>query len=124
MSFESELTGVMIDDCFVYGWRQVAEVLIFEIDASLWPGNPHHEKPRAGEWTCYKRAELVFSGVREVSGLLPMQIVRSNTDHDGTIDYDTIEGLTEIPGGFGIIGDFGDVTIMAERMQLEFSTQA
>lgn len=124
MSFESELTGVMVDDCFVLGWRHVENTLIFEIEASLWPGNPHYEEPKPGDWTCYKRSKLVFSGVREVSGLLPMHQVRTTTDPNGTKDYGTIDVLTEIPGGFKIIGEFGDVTVIAEDMWLDIQKEA
>ena len=93
-------------------------MLIFDLDASLWPEHPNYEVPKPNEWTCYKRSQLVFSGVRSASGLLSVSEVRGYTHPDGSVDFGNIDSLSEIPNGFNIIGDFGDVIVIAENMRL------
>lgn len=118
MSFESQFFGVLIEDCWVLGWRTDGDTLIFDILASLWPGHPNYEAPKPNEWTCYKRSELVFHGVRKVSGLLPVHEVRQTVDPDGSVDYGSLDSIKVIPDGFSIIGDFGDVAVSATSVQL------
>ena len=124
MDFESQLIGVMVDDCWVLGWRATNDQLIFDIEASLWPGHPNYEPPKPDHWACYKRAQLIFSGVREVVGLLPMSEAKSTTDPDGSVDYDSIDSLEQTNGGFSISGEFGDVFVSANAMQLVVLAEA
>lgn len=114
--------GVDLEDSWVLGWRvdAVHHRLVFELEASLWPGHEYYVPPSPAEHTCYKRAHLIFEHVASIVGLSPMDAVKPNVDPDGSIDYGNIEGLHRAGEGiykFG--GDFGEVSIECEGVQLE-----
>jgi len=108
-----DLRGVMLEDCWVLGWAEENGRLIFRLDASLHPPHPAYEKPRPGEWACYKSAVLTFEGVESITGLRAMADTPANTDPDGSKDYGNIDALSESEGGYAIAGDFGDVAVKA-----------
>jgi hypothetical protein len=114
----------MSEDTFVLGWHQQGDHLVFVVEASLWPGHPGYEPPRPGEWTCCKRARLLFAGVRKVEGLPDMADVRTYTDIDGSTDYGSINALTTEGSWYRFVGDFGEVRIQAEAMRLEVEDRA
>jgi hypothetical protein len=111
--------GVMVEDCCVVGWSTSADRFVLEIEASLWPGHPAYEAPQPDKWTCYKRAHLVFEGVRSIEGLKRQEDVSPDTDLDGSKDYDSIDSIEQIEGGFRVIGRFGDVTLSASELHLD-----
>lgn len=116
--------GVLITDTFVLGWHPEADRLVFDVEASLWPGHPDYVPPRPGEWTCYKPARLVFEGVESVFGLPDMASAPRGTDADGSRDFGSLCGLTSEPGGFMIAGDFGVVRLRATSVRLEVGSRA
>jgi len=111
--------GVMIQDTWVLGWHHEPGRLVFDVEASLWPGHPDYEPPRPGEWTCYKPAQLVFDGVQAVEGLLETAVAPRGTDADGSQDFGSLSELKAEPGGYVIAGDFGTVRIKADSIKLE-----
>ncbi len=111
--------GVLITDTFVLGWYREADRLVFDVEASLWPGHPAYEPPRPGEWACYKLARIVFDGVRVVEGLSDMERVKSHIDPDGSRDYGSFDELVAEPGGYHVAGEFGVVRILAGSARLE-----
>ena len=113
-----DLVGVMLDDSWVLGWQQYGDSILFNIEASLWPPHPAYEPPRPSEWTCYKRAQLVFEGVTHIGGLHSMSEALQTTDPDGGKDYGNIESFTASHHGFHIAGDFGSVEIRAHSCRL------
>jgi hypothetical protein len=119
MALPSSFDKVMVEDTWVLGWRREADRLIFVVEASLWPGHPAYELPKKGEWTCYKRGQLLFEGVRRIEGLLDQDAVSFNTDPDGSRDYGSIGYLDTATDGFRINGDFGDVAVQAVGVRLE-----
>jgi hypothetical protein len=114
--------GVAITDTFVLGWRHQVDQLVFVVEASLWPGHPNYDPPRSGEWTCYKLAQLVFSGVKSIDGLPNMNAVPTSTDDDGNSDFGTLAELVPEPGGYRITGDFGTVRVQADSLRLDISS--
>jgi hypothetical protein len=118
MSVDTEFADVMVQDCWVLGWRTENDSLVFDIEASLTSGHPLYEPPKQGEWSCYKAARIIFSGVREISGLLPIQSVRATVGSDGSVDYGSIDSITQESGGFAIAGEFGKVMVSASAVQL------
>ena len=115
--------GVMITDTFVLGWCREEDRLVFEVVASLWPGHPAYESPRPGEWTCYKKARLVFCEVCAVNGLPDPSAVAPTTDADGSQDFGSLSELAIEPGGYRIAGDFGMVHVQAGSVRLEIVNQ-
>ena len=121
MSIDTEFADVMVQDCWVLGWRTENDSLVFDIEASLISGHPLYESPKPGEWSCYKTAQIVFSGVREVSGLLPIQSVRATVDPDGSVDYGSIDSISQETNGFAIVGEFGNVLVSASAVRLHLA---
>ena len=103
--------GIDLTDSFVLAWQLDGDRLAFDLEASIWPESPHYERPKPNEYTCYKRAQLVFKGFTAVSGLKDMDQVKGHIDPDGTKDFDCIEELNETESGFRITGEFGSVAI-------------
>ncbi|MDP9315974.1 MAG: hypothetical protein M3R24_34820 [Chloroflexota bacterium] len=108
--------GVMIEDTAVRSWSYHGNQLTFDLEASLWPGNPHYQSPRPDEWTCYKPATLTFVQVASVTGLKDMAEVSPIVDPNGTVDYGTLDSIELAPPIYRLYGPFGDVTIRATEL--------
>ncbi len=116
-----EFKAVDLEDTGILGWRAETAALIFEVEASLWPGHALYHPPPPEHWTCYRKAYLVFPGAQEITGLLSVSDASSTVDPDGSIDYGTIDSLIETKSGhFRVIGDFGDVSLLSEQPYLQF----
>lgn len=112
-----EFQGVDLNDSWVLSWEETEDNLVFQIEASLWPGHPKYRKPPKSDWTCYRKATLSFPQKRRADGLLPMFKVRSNTNPDGSIDYDYIDTLQRNDdGSFLLCGDFAELTIESDEL--------
>jgi len=114
--------GVDLEDSWVLGWYVDAgrNRLVFELEASLWPGHKYYVPPPPAAHTCYKRVRLIFERVAGIVGLSPMDAVKPQVDPDGSIDYGNIEGLRQTgEGAYKLGGDFGEVSIKCEGVRLE-----
>src|SRR5262245_10745470 len=112
--------GVMLEDCWILGWRLEPDRLVVAIEASLWPNHPAYEPPKTEEWTCYKRGRLVFECVRSVDGLPESQSgLPPYSDASGERDFGSIDLLDEVEGGYRLRFDFGDVQIKCRNVWLE-----
>ena len=108
-----ELAGVDLEDSWILGWHYDSEQqhLGIELEASLWPGNPHYENPKPDEYTCYKKAVLTFEGVEDLKGLPKQEEVRPNHDPDGSVDFGNIYGFRfGEDGAFSFETDFGEIS--------------
>jgi hypothetical protein len=116
---------IMLEDTFVLAWHREGDALSLQVLASLLPSHPLARPPANGEWACYMQGIVLFQGVSSVKGLLDMEQVRPVVDPDGTVDYGCIDGLEARDAGvFSISGEFGDVTVYAEKVQLELAASA
>ena len=108
--------SVDLNDSFVIGWKSSEESFFIDMDVSLWPGHSDYEEPKSNEYTCYKKARLLFREPKNIEGLIPIQEVAPNKVKQGEIpDYDTIESFAVGKSGFHIVGGFGDVTLSAKE---------
>jgi|SRR5215204_973685 len=115
---------VDLEDSFVLGWHFDTESrrLVFDLEASLWKGHEHYTKPLPDEFTCYKRAQLVFENVETIDGLLPMDEATFSIDPDGSVDYGVVEGFHQSGNNiYKLGGDYGEVTVECENVRLEFN---
>ena len=118
MSIEA-IEDILLEDTFVLSWDRSADFLAFQVLASLLQSHPTASPPASGEWACYKRGVLRFSGVTSVYGLQPQDSVAPTTDPDGSVDYGTIDSLAQVgPGVYCIAGEFGVVTVAAREVSL------
>ena len=114
--------GIDLNDSFVLNWAQEAGLLRFELDASIWPGSEYYSKPVDEEYTCYRKATLMFKGVQSIVGLKSIESVPSTTDPGGSADFGNIETLSQTESGFQLSGDFGSVKITGGELRFEVHT--
>lgn len=113
----NEFRGVDLEDSSVLSWYDAEHALVFQIEASLWPGHPDYVEPPESDWTCYKKATLSFPAVERVDGLRQMYEVTPTADPDGSIDYGCIDALQRNKdGSYLLCGNFGDVTIECDGL--------
>lgn len=113
--------GIDLNDSFVLGWKQEPAQVVFEIEASVWPESQFYRTPKPDEYTCYRKAKLMFQGCSSILGLRSMSDTKSTVDPDGTKDYGNIDSLYQTGAVFRVYGDFGEVEIQGGSLTLEFS---
>lgn len=114
--------GIDLNDSFVLDWSQEGDLLRIELEASIWPDSIYYSKPENGEYTCYRKATLMFKGVQSIVGLKPIESVPPTTDPDGTTDFGNIDTLSQTESGFHLSGDFGLVNIIGGELRIEVHT--
>ncbi len=99
--------GIDLNDSFVLDWSYESECLSFELEVSIWPESAYYVEPRPGEYTCYRKATLVFENVKAVTGLKAKDAVITSTDASGSVDYGNIDSFIVLNNGFEFEGDIG-----------------
>ncbi len=117
-----ELNGIDLQDSFVLGWSWADSKLVFDLELSVWPESKYFVTPKADEYTCYRKAQLIFTTVTSVTGLIPQSSVHFTTDIDGSRDYGNIDSLTISPNGYKMSGEFGLITIECKDLELKVRT--
>ncbi|GAB3536033.1 hypothetical protein [Photobacterium alginatilyticum] len=117
-----ELIGIDLQDSFVLGWSWVDSKLVFELELSIWPESKHYVTPKADEYTCYRKAQLIFTTVTTIIGLKPQSSVHYTTDIDGSRDYGNIDSLAISPNGYKMSGECGLITIECKGLELKVRT--
>lgn len=118
----NELNGIDLQDSFVLDWSWVDSKLVFDLELSIWPESKHYVTPKADEYTCYRKAQLIFTTVTRVFGLKSKSSVHYTTDIDGSRDYGNIDSLTITPNGYKMSGEFGLITIECKGLELKIRT--
>jgi len=111
--------GIDLNDSFVINWNHENDQIIFEIEASIWPESEHYQEPSKLEYTCYRKARLIFTEINGSKGLLRIDTVKFTEDPNGSLDYGVIESLSRTSIGYQISGDFGSVDIIGGRILFE-----
>lgn len=109
-----EFADVDLAKSFVLSWHVEAETLVVDIDLYLEPGHPFYERPRPAQIVCIRPAFIEFpycdelqpaagadGEVAEIAGNLGLGAIS-----DFTVSDD---------GRYAISGEFGTVSIVAER---------
>lgn len=113
-----EFAGVDLTESFVLSWSAEAETLLIDADVLLTPEHTFYEQPRPAEKVCIRPAIIEFPYC---------QLLRLNQGEAGsvaevaaTIGHGAIKGLRRLGDGrYEIQGDFGTVSIEAERPLLK-----
>ena len=110
-----EFADVDLARSFVLSWYFEAETLFVDADILLMPDHPFYEKPRPAEKVCIRPALVEFPFCVDVC-------VHGSTGGDdinalvNKLGHGAITGLQRRGDGrYEIRGDFGTVTIEAER---------
>ena len=102
-----EFAGVDISKSFVLSWRMEGETLLIDVDLYLMPEHPFYEKPRPAEKVCIRPAIIEFRYCDQVSADI------TKLGHGAITDLTAMDGVYEIKGEFGV------VTVDAERPLLQ-----
>ena len=110
-----EFANVDLTRSFVLSWHFEAETLFIDMDIHLLPDHPFYEKPRPAEKVCIRAALVEFPFCVDVC-------VDESTGGDdistfvSRLGHGAITGFQRrADGRYEIQGDFGTVTIEAER---------
>lgn len=110
-----EFADVDLTRSFVLSWHFEAETLFIDTDMYLLPEHPFYEKPRPAEKVCIRAALIEFPFCVDVC-------VDESTGGDdistfvSRLGHGAITGFQRrADGRYEIQGDFGTVTIEAER---------
>lgn len=114
--------GIDLNDSFVLNWLQEGARLRFDLEASIWPDSLHYSKPENDEYTCYRKATLIYTGVQTIVGLKPVESMPSTAGLDGETDFGNIDTFIQTENGFQLSGDFGSVNIVSGELRFEVHT--
>jgi hypothetical protein len=109
-----EFADVDLTQSFVLSWHGEGEMLVVDIDLVLEPEHPFYEKPRPAEKVCIRPAFIEFPYCEELrsahtgSGKV--------AEISGKLGLGAISDLVVLDDcRYAISGDFGTVSIVAER---------
>ncbi len=109
-----EFTGVVLDKSFVLSWHTASEQFSIDVDLQLAETHPKYEKPRPAEKVCIRPAIIEFPYCDAV--LIDGRPVSVIAEAAAELRHGSIRGLRRLPDNrYEISGDFGVVTIAAER---------
>lgn len=109
-----EFADVDLMKSFVLSWHTAGETLVIDIDLYLEAEHPFYEKPRPAEKVCIRPACIEFPYCEElradaVDGLKVIEIAEK-------LPHGAISDLCVLDDGrYAISGEFGTVSINAER---------
>lgn len=109
-----EFAEVDLTQSFVLSWHGEGEMLVVDIDLVLEPEHPFYEKPRPAEKVCIRPAFIEFPYCEE------LQSAQSGSGEvaeiSGKLGLGAISDLVVLDDGrYAISGEFGTVSIVAER---------
>ncbi|PAV26323.1 hypothetical protein CF392_06395 [Tamilnaduibacter salinus] len=114
--------GIDLNDSFVLGWQAEDQRLSFDLELSIWPASEYYTSAKEGEYTCYRKAVLIFDQIEGYQGLLSIDEAPRSTDASGEIDYGNIDQLFVRGNQYIVEGDFGRVEVQGGDLRLEFNT--
>jgi len=119
------LSNIDLEDTFVLAWHRGHESLTFHVLANLQQTHPEVSPSAPGDWACYRAGIIQSTGVSSAHGLLRQDAVKPATDADGSVDYGCIDSLSVIqPGECRVVGDFGDVSVVASKVRVFLAAAA
>lgn len=113
------LSNIYLEDSYVLAINEGVNSLAFELDVVLTEKHSKYEKPRAGEYYCYRRASLRFSHVESLEWVERQFFAFS--DAAGEIDFGNIDSFCCAEGWCLLSGDWGRVKIKGGRIEVIFA---
>jgi len=114
-----EFAAVDLTSSFVLSWHFESDTLFIDSDILLLPDHPYYEKPRPAEKVCIRPAIIEFPFCVDV-GLDGSSHKRDLKTFVGELGHGAITGMQRRSDGcYEIRGDFGTVSIEAERPVLK-----
>ena len=109
-----EFADVDLTQSFVLSWHGEGEMLVVDIDLVLEPEHPFYEKPRPAEKMCIRPAFIEFPYCEELQSAHTGSV--EVAEISGKLGLGAISDLVVLDDGrYAISGEFGTVSIVAER---------
>ena len=114
----NEFKGIYLEDSFVLEIKESEEEVSFAVEMVLTKEHPMYSKPKRKEQYCYRRAKIIFKGLKKVKWL--KKNIKPFTDADGSEDFGNIDSFELLSGGYHLRGDWGEVIIFSDPPSLEW----
>ncbi|MEN3156870.1 hypothetical protein ABC502_00640 [Alkalimonas sp. NCh-2] len=111
--------NIYLEDSFVLRIDESEEEISFTVDAVLTEKHPKHAPPSQYEQYCYKKARIVFKGLKSVRWLEKNSMLF--TDADGSEDYGNIDSFELSSEGYRLLGDWGEAIICSDPPDFELT---
>ncbi len=109
-----EFADVDLERSYVLSWHAEGEMLVVDIDLFLQPEHPFFEKPRPAEEVCIRPACIEFAYCDELQS--SDEGGGEMAEIAGTLGLGAITNLVVLDDGrYAFTGEFGTVSIVAER---------
>jgi len=109
-----EFADVDLTRSFVLSWHTEGETLVIDIDLYLEAGHAFYEKPRPAEKICIRPASIEFPYCEglQADGVDGDEVIEIT----GKLGHGAIDDLNVLDDGrYAISGEFGTVSVIAER---------
>lgn len=115
------LSHLYLEDSYVLGIQESPGRLVFRMEFVLQETHPEYEVPGPEVQYCYRRGELVFESVSDISwsrrGSVPA------VDATGEIDLGNIDALLNKEGRFRLFGDWSDVRVRSAAPHIRLTSK-
>ena len=108
--------GVFLEESYVLDVVATPGSLRIELDVVLEPSHPNYIPPAEDERFCFRRARLLFEGVRGLRW--EGQGAPSARDASGEVDLGHIDSCRLVDSTFELEGDWGQLEVVADAVRL------
>lgn len=116
--------GIDLSDSFISHWKLKNSEFKIELELSVWPESPYYIKPIKEEFTCYKKGNLRFYGIKEIKGVVDLEYVKPNLDPDGSKDWDNIYDFRKENGLLKFSTEFTNIEIDCDGFEMEINKRS
>lgn len=109
---------VYLEDSFVLKIEELDNDLIFILDLVLTEKHPEYTSPSDDEQYCYRKAALFFKKCGSINWKEKSDDYFS--DSNGEVDLGNIDSFTQDGIDYHLSGDWGEVQIVTEQVELSF----
>jgi len=111
--------GLFMEESYVLDIEVHPGMVTFTLDLVLTPEHPQYSGPQSGEQYCYRRGNLLFSGVENFTWT--GQGAPPAIDATGEVDYGTVEFFIHNHAGYCLEGSWGRIQLTARDVEVNLA---